>query len=146
MTIKVLRSALVAYSAQQMFDLVNDIEAYPQYMEGCVGAEVLTRTDTWVEARLDLSKAGIRHSFITRNSLLPPQRMEIRLVRGPFRHLSGGWTFKPLAEDACKVSLELEFEFSNKLLALAANKWFEGVASTLVDALCQRAETVYKAG
>ncbi len=146
MTIKVLRSALVAYSAQQMFDLVNDIEAYPQYMEGCVGAEVLTRTDTWVEARLDLSKAGIRHSFITRNNLLPPQRMEIRLVRGPFRHLSGGWTFKPLAENACKVSLELEFEFSNKLLALAANKWFEGVASTLVDALCQRAETVYKAG
>ncbi len=146
MTIKVLRSALVAYSAQQMFDLVNDIEAYPQYMEGCVGAEVLTRTDTWVEARLDLSKAGIRHSFITRNNLLPPQRMEIRLVRGPFRHLSGGWTFKPLAENACKVSLELEFEFSNKLLALAANKWFEGVAGTLVDALCQRAETVYKAG
>ena len=127
-----------------MFDLVNDIEAYPEYMDGCVGAEVLSRNDSELTARLDLNKLGMKHSFTTRNRLMAPQTMEMALVEGPFRSLTGIWSFKALAEDACKVSLALDFEFSSSLVAKAASRWFESVANELVDGLCRRATQVYK--
>lgn len=140
----VKRSALVTYSAQQMFALVNDIEAYPQYMDGCTSAKILKREGDWLEARLELSKAGVTQSFVTRNLLQPPERMSMTLVDGPFKRLEGCWQFTPLAVDACKVSFELEFELQNKLLGLAVGKLFETVASKQVDALCARAKHVYK--
>lgn len=140
---RIERSALVAFSAEKMFALVNDIAAYPQFMDGCKGAEVLEQSETEVVARLDLSKAGISHSFVTRNQLTPPTSMTLSLEEGPFSHLQGEWSFHVLADDACKVSLQLEFEFSNKLIAMAASKWFEGVANQLVDGLVKRAQVVY---
>jgi ribosome-associated toxin RatA of RatAB toxin-antitoxin module len=140
---KVERSALVNYSAQQMFDLINDIEAYPQFMEGCVGAKILARGDNWLEARLELSKAGVSQSFVTRNQLQPPLSMSMTLVDGPFKFLSGVWRFQPLGDAACKVSLGLEFELSNRLLGLAVGKLFEAVSNKQVDSLCARAKVVY---
>ncbi len=141
---KVERSALVHYSAQQMFDLINDIEAYPQYMDGCVGAAILARGDDWLEARLDLSKAGVSQSFVTRNHLQPPLVMTLNLVDGPFKFLRGAWRFTPLGETACKLSFELEFELQNRLLGLAVGKLFETVSTKQVDALCARAKQVYQ--
>ncbi|MFC3115642.1 type II toxin-antitoxin system RatA family toxin [Cellvibrio fontiphilus] len=143
MVYKVERSALVNYSAQQMFDLINDIEAYPQFMEGCVGAKILARGDDWLEARLELSKAGVSQSFVTRNQLQPPLSMSMTLVDGPFKFLSGVWRFQPLGDAACKVSLGLEFELSNRLLGLAVGKLFEAVSNKQVDSLCARAKVVY---
>jgi len=140
---KIERNALVSYSAEQMFALVNDIEAYPQYMDGCVGAKVLYRDDKTIEARLDLNKAGIQQSFTTRNELEPPLRMSMSLVEGPFSQFEGYWAFKPLTDAACKVSLVLGFEFRNKVLELAAGAWFESTASKQVDSLCQRARVIY---
>lgn len=141
---KVERSALVNYSAQQMFDLINDIEAYPQFMDGCVGAQILARGDDWVEARLDLSKAGVSQSFVTRNQLQPPLCMTLQLVDGPFKSLAGAWRFTPLADTACKVSLTLEFELHNRLLGLAVGKLFEAVSNKQVDSLCARAKQIYQ--
>jgi ribosome-associated toxin RatA of RatAB toxin-antitoxin module len=138
------RSALVNYSAQQMFDLVNDIEAYPQYMDGCVGATILTREGDWLEARLELSKAGVTQSFVTRNQLQAPESMSMTLVDGPFKYLKGCWRFMVLNETACKVSFDLEFELQNKLLGMAVGKLFESVASKQVDALCERAKQIYR--
>lgn len=140
---RIHRSALVAHSDQQMFQLVNDIEAYPQYMDGCVGAEVLARSGNEVTARLDLSKLGMRYSFTTRNTLVAPQSMDMQLVEGPFKQFKGVWSFKALADNACKVSLDLEFEFSNRLVAKAAAKWLESVANELVGGLCRRAQQIY---
>ena len=144
MSYRIHRSALVAYSAQQMFDLVNDIEAYPRYMEGCSGAQVLKREGDWLEAQLELSKAGVSQRFITRNQLLPPERMTMTLVDGPFTYLKGHWQFQPLAENACKVTFELEFELNNKLLGLAVGKLMESVAGKQVDAVCARARQLYR--
>jgi ribosome-associated toxin RatA of RatAB toxin-antitoxin module len=141
---KIERSALVNYSAQQMYDLVDDIEAYPQFMDGCVGAKVLARGDTWVEARLDLNKAGVTQSFVTRNQLQPPHKMAMELVDGPFNYLRGVWQFTPLGETACKVSFQLEFEMKNRLLGMAVAKLFESVGSKQVDALCTRAKQIYR--
>lgn len=137
------RSALVGYSAQQMFDLVNDIEAYPQYMDGCVSAQVLRREADWLEARLDLSKGGVRQSFVTRNQLSPPHIMTMSLLDGPFSRLEGKWQFTSLAERACKVSFTLDFELQNRLLGMAVGKLFEGMVNKQVDALCQRAKNIY---
>ncbi len=140
---RVERSALVAYSAQQMFDVVNDIEAYPQYMDGCVAARILARGDNWLEAQLELSKAGVSQSFVTHNQLQPPLQMTMELVDGPFKYLRGAWRFQPLGEAACKVMFELEFELQNRLLGMAVGKLFETIGSRQVDALCARAKQMY---
>lgn len=145
MSHRVERSALVQYSAQQMFDLVNDIEAYPEYMDDCVGAQVLQRGPGWLEARLDLQKAGLRQSFVTRNELHPPTGMDLTLVQGPFSYLKGRWSFDAIDAGACRVGLALSFEMKSRLLGAAVGKLFESVASKQVDALCRRAETVYGA-
>jgi ribosome-associated toxin RatA of RatAB toxin-antitoxin module len=140
----VKRSALVNYSAQQMFDIVNDIESYPEYMEGCTAAKILKREGDWLEARLELSKGGMTQEFVTRNQLYPPERMSMTLVEGPFKRFEGCWHFTVLDEKACKVNLELEFELSNKLLGFAMGKLFESVASKQVEALCNRAKEIYQ--
>jgi len=140
------RSALLPYPADAMYQLVNDIEAYPKYMEGCVGAHIIERTPEHIEARLDLAKGGVRHSFTTRNRLLPPQRIELSLVEGPFESFGGEWTFDALNERACKVTLRLHFKMASRLLGFAAKAMFSGVANQLVDALVKRANAVYGAG
>jgi ribosome-associated toxin RatA of RatAB toxin-antitoxin module len=137
------RSALVNYSAQQMFDLVNDIEAYPQYMDGCVGAQILRREGDWLEARLDLSKGGVSQSFVTRNELFAPHTMTLSLIDGPFSHLEGKWQFTPLGEHACKVIFILDFMLKNRLLGVAVGRLFESMVNKQVDALCARAKTIY---
>ena len=141
-TTSIQRSALVLYSAQAMFDLVNDIEAYPMYMDGCTGAQIISRDDKEIIARLDLRKAGISHSFTTRNHLSAPQLVEMTLVDGPFSYFQGVWQFKALQENASKVSLDLEFAFKSGMLNKAAGKLFTRVADNLVAALVQRADVV----
>ncbi|MCB1616777.1 MAG: type II toxin-antitoxin system RatA family toxin [Pseudomonadales bacterium] len=140
---RIERSALLPYSAQRLFELVDDIETYPQYMEGCIAATIIGRGDDWVEARLELKKAGISQSFATRNRLQHPEKIVMELVDGPFSSFQGEWAFKHLAENACKVSLDLKFELDSKVAHAAAGKLFESVACNLVNALCQRANTLY---
>jgi ribosome-associated toxin RatA of RatAB toxin-antitoxin module len=141
---KIERSALVMHSAQTMFDLVNDVASYPSYMEGCVGAKVFERADDYMLARLELKKGGVGHSFITRNELIRPSSIEMNLQEGPFQSLKGIWQFKPLTDQACKVSFNLDFEFSNKGIELAGGKLFASVANNLVDSLCRRADHIKK--
>src|SRR5690554_3828086 len=140
------RSALVPYSCRQMYDLVNDVHAYPEFVPGCAAVRVLEETDTTMVAELSISKAGLRHAFTTRNTLVSENEICMELVQGPFRHLHGGWTFTPLAADACKVTLRLDFEFSSKMLQFAFGKIFHEVTTRMVDAFAQRAKQVYGNG
>ena len=137
------REALVTFSAEQMFALVNDIESYPQFLPGCTEAAILSRSEGEIEARLNLEKGSFSQSFVTRNQLNHPHSIDMRLVDGPFKKLEGRWTFDSVGDHGCKVKLRLEFEFKNKLMALAAGHWFETVANQLVDAVCQRAQQLY---
>ena len=137
------RSALVTHSAAAMYGLVNNVSGYPEFMDGCTGVEVFEQTDATMLARLDLKKAGVRLSFMTRNYLVAPSSIEMTLEDGPFKQFKGLWEFTPLTDEACKVSLDLEFEFSNKGLGLAASNLFAGVANNLVDSLCKRADQMF---
>ena len=140
---KIQRSALVMHSAQNMYDLVNQVEHYPAFLPWCDGAEVIERTLVVQEARVRVSRRGVAASFITRNTMVPGQRIEITLKEGPFTELTGIWEFKPLMENACKVTLDLTFEMDNNLLKSAVGKVFEQAASTLVDSFCSRADNLY---
>ena len=140
---RVQRTALVMHSDQAMFDLVNDVASYPQFMQGCQTAEVFEHTEQQMVARLDLKKGGVRTSFMTRNRLQAPSEIEMNLEDGPFKSLKGVWRFKSLTPQACKVSLDLEFEFNNMAVGLAASKLFSSMANDLVDSLCRRADQIY---
>jgi ribosome-associated toxin RatA of RatAB toxin-antitoxin module len=137
------QSALLPYSAEQMFALVNDIAAYPQFMNGCLGAEVLAAQPGSVTARLDLGKAGLRYSLTTRNELTAPEKMTMQLVDGPFADFSAEWRFVPLRADACKTCLDMRFEFRAGLIDAALKALFEATSRDLVNAICKRAEQLY---
>lgn len=140
---QVKRSALVLHTAEQMFDLVNDVRQYPQFLPWCSATEVGAESDQVLEATLYLAKGGLKYSFTTRNQLDRPRQMDIALVEGPFSSLHGIWVFTPLSDEACKVELTMEFEFQGKLTGMAMSKVFSSVATTLVDAFVTRADEVY---
>jgi ribosome-associated toxin RatA of RatAB toxin-antitoxin module len=138
------RSALVAYSASQMYDLVNDVEKYDSFLPGCVKSEVLESSDNYMLASLVLSKAGIKQRLTTSNTLIKDTAIEMDLSDGPFKSLSGGWQFTPLSDQACKIELKLDFVFSSRLMEIAFGKIFNSLASNMVNAFSQRAKQVYK--
>ena len=133
------RSALLAHPVEQVFDLVADIERYPEFLKGCVGADILKRDDDEVTATLRLSRAGINHGFTTQNRMQRPHRIDLALVDGPFSHFAGHWSFLALGDDACKTTLQLHFELASGIASVAAGKLFDKVALDLVDAIVNRA-------
>jgi ribosome-associated toxin RatA of RatAB toxin-antitoxin module len=133
------RHALVRHSAARMFRLVNEVGDYPRRFAWCEGAEVLERSATHMLARMDLRLGALRVSLTTRNELVEPTRIALRLVQGPFRDLHGSWHFHTLAEDACKVSLDLEFEAGGRLVGTALAIGFQSLADRLVDDFCREA-------
>jgi len=138
------KSALVSYSPEQMFRLVDDIEAYSDFLPWCGKATELSRDDNNVEASLLISHSGLNKEFTTRNKNTSGKKIEMHLVNGPFKNLDGIWLFEPLGETACKVSLNLEFEFSSKIIGVTLGPVFSKIANNLVDAFIKRAETVYE--
>lgn len=140
------KTALVMHSAERMFHLVNDVARYPEFLPWCASTEIHDQSDEQITASMDIAKGGIRQTLTTRNQLQSPQIIDITLVDGPFRNLSGRWRFKPLDSGACKVILTLEFEFSGSLSRMTFGQVFSHAANTMVDAFCRRADQLYKAG
>jgi ribosome-associated toxin RatA of RatAB toxin-antitoxin module len=138
------KSALVPYTAEQMYDLVNDIESYPAFLPWCSSASVTVHAEDSLTASLSMAAGKIRQSFTTENTMEPGRRINVHLVSGPFRHLHGHWTFEPVDDGrACRISLEMDFEFKSKLLKLTLSKLFHHIVDTLVDAFTRRAVQVY---
>ena len=126
-----------------MFDLVNDIEAYPEFLPWCSGSRIIKREDDIVEAELVISKGGFKKSFSTRNLNEEGRKITVALLEGPFSSLEGVWEFMPLREDASKISLNLEFEMSGKLASLAFGAVFNQICNTMVSSFTARAKEVY---
>lgn len=126
-----------------MFDLVDRVPDYPEFLPWCGGAEEFSRDEDEVKASVTISHSGINKAFTTRNRLQKNKMIEVELINGPFKHLHGFWRFESLSDNACKVSLDLEYEFSNKLLGMAVGPVFNQIANSMVDSFCQRADRVY---
>ena len=137
---KVHRHALVRHSAVRMYGLVNDVAAYPRRFAWCEAAQVLEQSDTHMLARLELRVAGLPVAFTTRNTLEAPTRIGLHLVDGPFSALEGQWRFHSLAEDACKVSLDMDFDVAGKLVGGALAVAFSGLSDRMVDDFCREAD------
>lgn len=140
---KVARSALLPYRARDLFVLVNDVEAYPEFLPWCHSARVVSRSGDQLEASLELQKGAFRKTFTTRNRNREFESIELNLVEGPFRYFHGGWRFKDLGGEGCKVSLELEFEFRSRAADLIFGAFFEEVCNALIDAFSKRAAVIY---
>ncbi len=140
---KIARSALVMFPAQAMYDLVNDVESYPQFLPWCENARILRKEGAQVDAALMVVKGRIRQEFSTTNQMDYGKSIHMELLDGPFSHLSGTWNFKPLGPEGCKVSLEMDFEVSSSLLKATLGPMFGQVMNTMVDAFSRRAEKVY---
>ena len=140
---RIEKTALVKFSAQQMFDLVNDIESYPQFLPWCSQRRIIKREGNIVEAELSISKGGFQKAFSTRNELDMGKKMTVSLIDGPFSHLAGVWQFQPLREDASKIVFDLDFELSGKLASLAFGAVFNQICNTMVSSFTQRAKVVY---
>lgn len=126
-----------------MFDLVAAIEDYPKFLPWCGGVEIKERTGDTVVASVGINYHGVKQSFTTANQNTAPSTIKMKLVDGPFKCLDGTWTFKALREDACKIDLDLHYEFSSALLDKLVGPVFGIIANSMVDSFCKRAETVY---
>ncbi|MBS0514433.1 MAG: type II toxin-antitoxin system RatA family toxin [Proteobacteria bacterium] len=142
MTIQIRRSAIVRHSCARMFDLVNDVEAYPRRFNWCADARVLAREADALIARLDLRLGGMTQSFSTRNTPEAPHRIAMLLVEGPFRALHGAWTFAALGEDGCKIALALDFDYSG-VMGPVLRAGFQKLADRMVDEFCREADRAY---
>ena len=137
------RSALVAYSAHEMFELVANIPSYPEFLPWCGGARIVTQEGDAVTAAIDIAYHGVHKTFTTRNLLQRDKMMEIRLLDGPFSYLQGFWSFAALDTQASKITLDLEFEVANRVVATVLTPVFSSVANQLVDSFHRRARGLY---
>lgn len=137
------RTAVVPYSAEEMYALVNDIESYPQFLPWCTDASVQELSDTGLIASVALASGKLQHTFTTRNTMQPGRQIDVRLISGPFSHLYGTWKFEPVGTGMCRIDLHMNFEFRNKLLKLTLSPVFNQFIARLVGAFVDRAEKIY---
>ncbi len=140
---EVKKIVLVHYAAEQMFDLVNDVNNYPYFLPWCSGVEVKRHDEMGMEAKIHINFKGIRQHFATHNKHQRPTYIEMEFTDGPFKKFTGYWRFKPLREDACKIEFGLHYEFSNMLLEKLIGPVFDHIANTFVESFLKRAEYVF---
>lgn len=138
------RSALVPYSADEMYLIVTDVGAYPEFLPWCSGASVQSQSESNQRASVSINAVFSQTEFQTHNQLHPGEKIVMELEEGPFKHLKGEWVFKQLGDSGCKVTLVVDFEFSNRVLGRAISPVFTKVCDTLVDAFIKRAHTQLK--
>ena len=139
----VSKQALVPYRPAEVYALVNDIEAYPEFLPWCSAARVDYADADEMRATIEMHRGGLRKSFSTCNRVQKDKMIEVRLVRGPFKHLEGYWRFDALGDGGCRISFDLQFEFASRLISMTLGPVFNQIAKTMVDAFCQRAVEVY---
>ena len=137
------KSALVSYGVSAMFDIVDDIDSYSEFLPWCGDSKVIKREGDEVQASIKIEHHKIRKTFTTRNRLQKNKMIEMTLVNGPFKHLPSYWQFMDLGKNACKVTLDLEYEFSSRLVDLTLGPVFSAIANSMVDAFCKRADDIY---
>jgi ribosome-associated toxin RatA of RatAB toxin-antitoxin module len=137
------KSAIVPYTPQQMFELVNNIDDYSQFLNWCDSSSILNQSDDQITASVQINQGGLKQSFSTLNTLTPYKSIEMQLLDGPFDELSGEWRFETLGENAAKVHLTLQFKFKSMLIDMALSPIFKSIANSQLDAFVARAKYIY---
>lgn len=137
------KSVLIERTPTQMFELVDRVEDYPQFLPWCGGADVIERTATHTQATVHINYHGIKSHFSTNNTKEAPHLMQLTLTDGPLKHLDGQWRFLPLGEAACKIEFKLHYEFSNRLLEKVLSPVFSHITETFVESFVKRAQKIY---
>ncbi len=137
------KNAIVAYSCEQMYQLVNQVNQYSQFLNWCSDASILKQSNNQIIASVKINKGVFNQTFTTINTLTPYQRIDMQLKEGLFKHLSGAWVFTKLSSNACKIELNLEFSFSSKLVDIAISPIFTSITNSQLDAFIARAKQVY---
>ena len=140
---EISKTAVVPYTPSEMYALVNDIESYSVFLTWCTAAKVLNKKEESLIAILSLAMGKIKQSFTTENTMLEGSRIDMQLIEGPFKHLSGYWKFNPGDEQSCHIQLHMNYEFKNKIIKYALGKVFYIVMDTLVESFVQRAQQIY---
>ena len=140
---RIQRSAIVECDARLVYDLVEDIESYPEFLPWCSGAHVRERTAGRTVATLDVGVPPMRQSFTTENTNAPGKSIDMRLLHGPFRKFDAHWKFTALGPGASQIEFGIAYEFADLILAAALEPLFEGMAGTMVDAFTRRAERLH---
>lgn len=138
------RSALVEYSANQMFELVDNVEEYPKFLPWCGGASSEPQDEVTTHATVKINYHHIKHSFTTKNKRFPPELIEMSLLDGPFKHLDGHWQFIPISENTCMIKFRLNFTFSHKILEKLVGPVFHKIANSSVESFIERAKVIYE--
>jgi ribosome-associated toxin RatA of RatAB toxin-antitoxin module len=137
------KKANVEFSANQMYVLVNDIETYPDFLPWCTGANIISNSENTLTASISISIGKIKKIFTTFNTMQQGALINMKLLKGPFKELNGQWEFQNNTEGGSTVSLEMQFEFKNKLLKYTFGTVFKKIMGSLVDSFIERARTVY---
>jgi len=139
----IYKTALVTHNAEQMFNLVDDVLSYPEFLPWCKQTTVIERQGDELKASITLAKGAIEQTFSTHNRNIVGKKIDINLLKGPFKHLHGIWTFEQLGDDGSKISLNIQFEFSSRLLRMTLGPVFTFIVNSLVDSFVKRAEQLY---
>jgi ribosome-associated toxin RatA of RatAB toxin-antitoxin module len=140
---KISKQADVAYSAKQMFALVNDIDSYPEFLPWCTATKILEKNSDSLIASVSVSLGKIKQSFTTKNTMQADTSINMKLVEGPFKELMGHWQFHEKENGECSVLLDMQFEFKNKIMKHTFGTAFKKITDTMVDAFVKRAQVVY---
>jgi len=139
----VKKSALVMHKASEMYNLVDDIASYPDFLPWCKSTTILERDEDHAKASIEIAMGAVNKSFTTLNRIQKNKMIEVKLVEGPFKHLQGFWHFEALEENASKISVDMEFEYSNRMVGMVIGPVFSKIVNNLIDAFCKRADQVY---
>ncbi|MDC8444464.1 MAG: type II toxin-antitoxin system RatA family toxin [Nitrosomonas sp.] len=137
------KTVLVPYSAEKMFNLVDDVAKYPEFLPWCDGTTVIQKSETITHATVNINYHHVKHSFSTENKRNPPVLIEMTLLNGPFEHLDGHWRFIPLSDEACKIEFRLHYTFSHKILEKLVGPVFHMIANSFVESFIERADATY---
>ena len=140
---EIIKTTVVPYTPEEMYVLVNDIESYPIFLPWCTAAKILSQQEERLTATLSLALGKIKQSFTTENTMQDGYQIEMRLIEGPFKHLSGYWKFNLEDEQSCQIQLHMHFEFKNKVIKHTLGKAFHKVMDSLVESFVQRAQQIY---
>lgn len=138
------KKAIVNYSDKQIFELVNSIDEYPEFLHWCSNAYILNQSEKEIIASIEINKSGLKQTFTTRNSIEKFTTIKMKLIEGPFKNLEGVWRFSALDKNITEISLDLQFEFKSKLMDISLSPIFAQIAGSQLQAFIDRAKQVYK--